>query len=369
MKRATGRWFDAAALVALMMSAVVGAVTSSGHAEVVDIRAYLETTVTEMVMGEPASTDTSVESFPETSLTLPIEVFAGLGDFTGELDVPHGGRGLASFEDPTLSVTPNPAEFGVEADCYSLEEGVAYEVVSEAAEVRDVFFGVGELGGADDSEQQWVGSTVFVSGAVVVWSDDPERDLSGLIAEFDFTVVQETGTNGEEMVFEASLAVEGLPQGEVSLDYTSVLSAVLGRPELLLSVGGPATSGIVGQLEDIGSVHLVIVPAQEIDYAYLVTPGEEFKLRANVRCRSVNLPEGTGVAVVFGRPFSELAGVIDPVMAKPSGAAVQAAVNRAILETGPSTERGLMRSPLCGAFGLLGVGTLCGRHRRSRHDR
>lgn len=366
------KWYrpGLAAGVALM---VLAAVVPGARAEVTDIRASTSAVVEQTVAGEPGSTDTSVESFPDTSPSLPMEVFAGLGNYTGQTEELHGARALARFTDPTLSALANPGEFGVEAECYAVEAGISYEVVAEASEVRDVVLSSAELDLPGGGQEALVASTVFLEGAVLVWTDQPERDLSNLVAEFDFNVVQETGTNGEEVVFEATLAVEGLAGGEVGLSHSSVLSAVLGRPDLLLATGGPSVTELVGQLEDIGKVHLVIIRRQEIDYVYSVRADEPFRLRATVRARAVNLPGGTGVAAVFGQPFSALAGAINPVLAKRSGDAVQAEINRAIREGNVPAGQRMLRSPVCGAFGgevaLLGLVGLVRLRGRSGHDR
>lgn len=370
MKRAMGTHLAGTAAVVVVL---LGAAGPTAHAEVTDIRASINATVTELVNGAPSSTDTSVESYPGTSLVLPLEVFAGLGNFSGGFSEDHGGRGLATFTDPTLPTTTNPGEFGVESDCYSLREGLAYAVVSDATEVREISFVAAELGVEDDGQAHLVSSTVFVDGAVLIWGTDPERDLSGLSAEFDITVVQETGTNGQEEVFDAFLAVEGLPRGDVRMDHSRLLTALLGRADLLLAAGGASIAEIVADLEDVGVLHLVIMPAQEISYDYYVTPGVDFTLRANVRCRAVNLPDGTGVAAVFGRSFSELAALLNPVLTQVSGQQVQGAVNRVIEDSSLLPGRRGLRSSGCGALGVelplagvLGIGTLCAFRQRRR---
>ena len=152
------------------------------RAEVTDIRAQIMSSSTEIVNGETGSTDLSVEDFPNTSSQLPIESFSGLGNFDGGDESDFGARGIATFRDPSLSPSANPGEWGVEADCYSLAPGTSYEVVSEITEQRDIVFTAADLNVSSDSEPVDVAVTgnIFTNGGLVVWSDDPSRDLTGL---------------------------------------------------------------------------------------------------------------------------------------------------------------------------------------------
>lgn len=357
------------ALAVAVCGAAVLTGATSAPAEITTITAALEANVTELVGGQSGSTDTSVESFPGTSATLPIEALAGLGDFSGEFAADAGGRSAATFSDPTLPDDPNPAEFGVEAVSYALDPSYAYDGDASATETRTIVLSPTELGVPALGDERLTVSTAFVEGAVLVWSDDAERNLTGLAAEFAFRIVQ-VDTNGETVVFESELTVTGQPAGEVSLVRSSVLDATLGGPEVLAGVGGSDTQDVVDSLAAIGRVHVVLVPAQSVQYAYFATAGEEFELRAEVTCRAVNLPGGTGAAAVFGRPFAGLEFALAPFTDQAKAAEIQAVLNEA-MRTAESDGGSV--SPLCGALGLetplLLLAGFCGMRRVRRGDR
>jgi len=307
--------------------------------------------VTEFVGGQAGSTDSSIELFPETTTSLPVEAFAGLGDFSGDLDGVKGGRAIAAFADPTLSEDPNPAELAVEAVAYSRDEASSFSCGSETAETRAVLLTSDDLGVTEDGDENLVISRTFIDGALLVWTDDATRNLVGASAGFTFSIVQISTTGAETVVFEAEVTIEGEPDGETQLSHSSILDVEFGGPEVLEGLGGTDTQAVIASLEEIGRVHVALLPTQAVDYAYFATAGEAFELRATARGEAVNLPDGTGAAVVFGREFSSLEFALAPFTDQAKGAAIQAAVNRAVRVTHDGDDHGPL-SPLCGALGL-----------------
>jgi hypothetical protein len=190
---------------------------------------------------------------------------------------------------------------------------------------------------------------VFLEGAILLWTDDPARNLSGASAEFQFRIVHVTTTGVETVVFEAELTVTGAAGGEAQLAQSSVLDVVFGGPEVLDGIGGADTQEVVAALADIGRVHVILLPEQSVNYAYLARAGESLTLRAEASCGAVNLPDGTGSAAVFGRPFSELSFALTPFTDQAKAAEIQNLVNQAMRVS--ADDSGAV-SPLCGAFGL-----------------
>lgn len=336
--------------------AVCACVCATAYAEVAkaaveELQATTDATVHELVDGAVASTDTSFESFPGTVTALPMQSFAALGDFIPSADDPHGARSIVSLADPSQVVLGNPGELGIEADCHSDSAEIAYEVISKAEETRRIVFSPSQFLSRGVTGERLVSSKVFLEGAMLVWSADPQRDLTGLRAEFDLAVIQETDTNGTEQVFQTSMALVGEEDGAVRLDREGKFFAALGGPELLLLSGDAITAAVVAALNAQGRLHLAIVPSQALAYTYKATPDESFKLRLEVTCRAQNLPDGTGVAVLFGRSFRALAETIGAGPFDVSGDAVQDAVNIAIAETDASNQS-LVSTPLCGALGF-----------------
>ena len=328
------------------------------RAEVLQINASIETSVQEYSKGEEASFSVEYGVLGETAPDLPLEVTAALGYFLEETGGSHGGQAIASFADPTLSETPNPQEFGLEVVCFSGEPATHYEVFAKGLEVREVLFDPVELGVPTLGDENLVNSAVFISGAIVIWSEGASPNLAELSAEFEFEVVQDLGdlaTNGAEVVFTTSVFVDGDSNGEVAVTQFGAIGSLLGGPEVLLEADGPDIDAIVAELEAVGRVHVLLIPEQTINYPYFARAGEAFELQAEARLEALNLPSGTGVAAVFGRPFVQLGAAISPVLPPGSGARVQAAVNRAIRKAEIPADEPAASIPAAGICGVLGA--------------
>jgi hypothetical protein len=340
-------------------------------AAITEITASVEAGVVEFVDGEAASMDEAVRSFPDVMPTLPVEALAGLGDFAGDLGLDFGARAIAAFADPTQSEDPNPAELGCETVAYSLDPSTAFTATAETVERRSVVLTADDLSVGADGRRNLVFSTAFIEGAALLWTDDAERDLTGAFATFEFSIVQISSTGQETVVFEAELTLTGEAAGEAGVQRSSTLDATFGGPEVLAGVGGPDTQDVVAALADIGRVHVVLAPSQSVEYAYFATAGEQFTLRAEVRCTSQNLPEGTGAAAVFGRAFSGLGFAMAPFTDQAKAAAIEVVVNRGFRSA--QRNGGTNTPALCGALGLesllLAFAGLCGIRRFGARER
>jgi hypothetical protein len=122
-------------------------------------------------------------------------------------------------------------------------------------------------------------------------------------------------------------------------------------------------------VEELGQLHVVLIPDQDLPYFYTATPDESFALEAKITSRTVNVPGGTGVATAVGRPFTDLSEGLDATTGLTGGESVQSALNAA-RETlqpadlaGPANANADNTGPLCGAIGsanlaLLGITAL-----------
>jgi hypothetical protein len=330
--------------------------------EVRQINATITAQVQEYVGGVEGSFDSAFEDFGTTSMTLPIQVAAGL--LPPEETSTNGfiAQAFADFRDPAAATSRNPGEFGLETDAYAQGPDIHFAGEAVAAETRRVVFSGDELSLLAGEDQQRVQSSVFVSGAAVIWSQDPGRDLTGLSVSLRISVEQRLPDAAPLVVFQASLTVQGAPDAVVTLDSPDGIVATLGGPELISAVGGFTEPQLLQELADLGRLHLLLIPRQELTYFYTVPRDVEFDLTATVESRAVNLPGGTGVGAVFGRTFETLTEVIGQSTAAASkGAALQAAVNAAMLDA-PASRREPGDAPvaaspavLCGA---MGAGTL-----------
>ncbi len=362
-------------------SLVILAIASQAQGEVTDIKADISAEVTELIEGETGSGDLSTESFDGTSPILPIQAFAGLGgydlsDTAADASTSNGARAITDFDDPTISSTANPMEFGLEADCFSQVARTSYLVTSEADEYRDLVFSAADLDVTSTGMSNEVISNVFFEGAVLIWADDTVTDLSGMTVAFDFDVTRSStggnsesdATNANEQVFDAHVAITG--QGStLTADHSSNLSLYVGGPELLLSLGGQDAIVAAEELEDIGTVYLMILPQQTVQYTFQASADEALRLSAHAECVVRNLPGGTGIGAVFGRSFLALADVVQSHAKVTSGKRIERAINEAIGEP-EIFEQQAASVPLCGtlgietpAVGLLGFCSFIGRRR------
>jgi hypothetical protein len=118
----------------------------------------------------------------------------------------------------------------------------------------------------------------------------------------------------------------------------------------------------------MGSVHVMLIPDQDVPYTYTAEVGEEFDLIATFEVDLTNLPDGTGVSAVFGREFEALAGMIEEAFPDVDGQVVEAGVNLAQARSvapplasaadGKGSRGAGASGLLCGSLGLEAVGML-----------
>ncbi len=342
---------------------------ATAGAELLSFDATLETRTQELVAGEEVSFDQSFEDFQVTATDLPVRVVSQLVLPTEDESLLAMAQGFADFFEPVVNLDGNPEELGLEANCFSIDTDVSYHVTTSVIEQRTIRFTRLELGTTSDDERE-IESSVFLSGAVIVWSEDPDRDLSGLGARMRFTIEQlrpgPNTTDSEdpapaETVFNALLDLDGLPGGEVSAASAGDLQFFSGGTGLVLDGGTP--SPVLEDVFDVmGRVHILLIPEQEITYRYFARPAEEFELEATFAVEVTNLPGGTGVSAVFGRGFEALADTVQEAFGDVDGAGFEAGINQAQAAIGSAeparelADQPTGQLPLCGAIGLEAFG-------------
>ncbi len=331
----------------------VGIVPRAASGELIGLHVLLESRTQEFIAGEPVSSDnaTPVPVDDPTGTDFPVQVISGLQRPTETGELVAAAQGFADVNEPDLASDTNPEELGLEANAFSIDPDIAYQVTASAVETRTIVLTPGELGSGPGVERE-VESRVFLSGAILVWSLDEGRDLTGLSAEVRFTIdqIRDGDTNGVN-VFSASMGVRGLPDGEVEAVSEGVVTFEFGGPETILDPSDPDPL-LEGYLDILGNTHVMLIPDQEIAYTYHTEAGEEFDLRATFEVELVNLPDGTGVSAVFGREFAALAEMINEAVPEVDGGAVEAGVNLA--------QASATVSPATGGRSSTSSGTLCG---------
>lgn len=312
----------------VVVSVLAPAFVANLHAEVLDVRGSISAEAAEFVDGEPGSTDRAFEALPQTLAEFPLEAIAGLGDFSGEQQSTFGALGVSSLSDPFSTDNRNPAELGLEAEAYSTDAAISYEVSADAVETRTVRFSAEEL----DTNQpsRTVRGTVFLRGAAIIWSQEQGRDLTGMSVKFDFKIIKDTGTNGGEVLLETGFVATGSNGSQVVIRDAELLSLEVGSPNVLVRLFGEESEDEAAALSSIGRVQLVLLPPQEVSYEYEVVVDEEFDLRAETAVRVTNLPGGTGAGVTVGRPFRSLALAVSPFLNDVTADDIQQVINDVI---------------------------------------
>jgi len=346
----------------------VGVVPGAALGEVLALDAVLRARTQQFVDGEPVSSDEVFKDFGLTAANFPLQVVSRLEEPTPTEELIAAGQGIADVDDPNLSSGENPEELGLEADAFSIDAGIAYQVTASAVEARTLRFTTGELG-SDPGVEREVESSVFLSGAIIVWSLDPLRDLTGLSAEVTLTVEQfREGESGGETVFSAVMGVSGLPEGEAEADVepagTDGIAFEFGGSEAVLDRAGPDPL-LKDYLAVLGRTHVMLIPDQEFVYTYRAEVGEEFELVATFEVDLTNLPDGTGVSAVFGRGFTALSEMIEEAFPEVDGETVEAGVNLAQARAASPVTVGAddgggrgTSGTLCGSLGFEAVGML-----------
>ena len=354
-----------------------GLFTSSVDAAIIGFDAQASTTVQELLDGQASSVSSDLKEWNGVADVLPLQAFASV--ITSELTGPRGARGQAvsDFTDPQRLDQPNPEEFGLEVAGFANTATAAYIVLSEATEQRTVLFtspGVNPDVPAeiefDADGRREVSSRIYLSGAVLVWALEEDADLTGVTAELGITVTQDGDTS---TVFAGNLELQGGSEGSLTPEADSPLVYELGGLELLTAESdAAAVEQVAAGLENVGTVAIVLIPPQEHTYSYMVAADQQTLLTAEFALRVRNVPGGTGVAAVLGRPFDTLADFIEHALPEVDGTALQAALNKSVEEravglvTNDGQDVAANRSGFCGAFGgetlalllLMGLGVV-----------
>jgi hypothetical protein len=330
----------------------------AANAVVIELSAESNSVVRLYFEGIEDSSDDAIEIFgPDSGVELPILTTAELDNFSGTGEPDARGVAIGSFDDPTReTVGRNPEEIALEADCFSGNGAASFELASSVVERRVIRFSAQELGNPAGNSRR-VQSAFFPSGAIFAWSLDGERDLTGLSAEVSFTIRRfRVGPNGQEqgvtILIDETVSLSGGPGGAIEgTSSAENLALFFDLIELPDALGLP-----LGDVSAVEASRIAVIPEdQSLPYEYTGTVDEEFILEAVVTTQVVNLPDGTGVVAVFGRPLDEAANIISLALEEETAKAIQARINRAIKTAQPDGSfkaANPAASVPCGMFGL-----------------
>jgi hypothetical protein len=200
-----------------------------------------------------------------------------------------------------------------------------------------------------------VSSRVLLSGVMLLTSEDPTQDLTGLEVVFRFTVTQRRPNVDPVELLTGSITLAGGPDGTVELPVaTGALAGVF-----LPLVEFPDL------LEELPLVEAVPFTGIELPFEYDIVVGEEFDLELSVEAEAHAVPGGTGAAATFGLPQEGLASVIERVKQPDLGQRLVSMISERVDTTGEAYANGGASQPwpflfpACGLMGFEVVGLMC----------
>lgn len=334
------------------LALVVAITGSESEAAVTGGSARVSTVVQELIDEVPASVTS--ESDEADLLAGPLPASARGELFSVDLNevLVSQGYGLARLDDPALRQQGNPQEFRLEAACYSNADNVAYIVETTATEQRHVLFSADadpEVVFNDDGTLS-IESTVFLSGAIFVWSTAPSADLSELQVEVAISVMDGNGNT----LFEASISLVTSDATEPSFATTGPISVTVMSLDDLAAPGDidVETLTALEQIDATGSLLILAIEDQAHTYHYDVVAGTALTLTAEMNLHLRAPPGGVGVASTLGGPFEDLADFVADGIPDVNGTGVERAINAAAGLTAPPASPAPRSPRMCGVFGF-----------------
>ena len=344
--------------VFLTIISVWGVFISPARGAIIGIEARISTSVQELIGGQAASISNDTDEFDSVALNFPLSAISGLisTDLGGSVD--SMGRGTGELADPRIATQSNPEEFGLEVACFSNANDVAYLASGSGQESRTLVFSSSQQVDPlpidfDANGARVIESEVFFSGAMLLWTTDPQVPLDDILGELHFAVTR----NGEQTpLFEVALLLDGLSIDQPAPVAVGPIVFDVGGVELLTAGADADTVAALEELDQAAQVVVVLIPFQSHTYQYEAIENDQFVLTGEFDARVRNVPGGTGLAAAWGRRFESLDTLIEQALPQVSGSVIQASVNAKIQQAdiGDGAYETPRRSNLfCGALGMV----------------
>jgi len=331
---------------------VVAIAGGDSEAAVTGGSARVSTVVQELIDAVPASVTSETDEAELLTGTFPASASGELVSVDLHNLLIAQGYGLARLDDPTLRQQANPEEFRLEAACYSNADNVGYIVESTAIQQRQILFTA-----ETDPEVVFNGnaartieSTVFLSGAVMVWVTTPSADLSGLEGEVAVSVMD----GDENTLFEGSISLVTSGATEPAFTTTGPISVTVMSLDDVAAADqvDDETLTALKQIDAAGSLLLLAVREQAHTYRYDVVTDTAMTLTARMSLHLRTPPGGVGLAATLGGPFEDLADFVADGISDVNGTGVERAINAAAGLTAPPASPTPASPRLCGVFGF-----------------
>lgn len=331
-----------------IVSLILAVACGVAQAAITNIQSEATSGVQEFLLAEPGTVSSESREGDPREAKASIRAVAEVESIELGGTLIGQARATSTAGDPTPLTKTNPAEFALEAACFSNTDAVSYLVTSSVAEARTIVLRRTEIAANGTAE-----SLVTLSGAVVVWAVDSSLSLDSIEGSIEVNI----SDNNDELVFDSALNIE--PQLENGIEVFGGLRAQEVSLEQLADLGVDNESlEILGQVQSFGRLLVFAIPRQQHRYRYTAIPNQPFTLTAQMKIRLRNAPGGTGIAVVLGRPFTELAEFIASGLPGVSGGNVEKAVNQAVANSTMSNvqdanaDQGVNVTRACGVLGV-----------------
>lgn len=344
MMRAPIRPFAASCLVALtvMLSA------HAALAVVNSVNGEAQVRVTQFLGASPVQTDFSIETIPQTRPDPPAIARGRIDRLISANEVIAAGQGVAIMFAPNLSGVGNPSDVGLDIGAFTDGQDTSTSWVSTATvrQTRSLTITPDEIG------QQFGGGTgrtrsrVLLSGAMLMTSENMNRDLTGVDISFKFSVMRRQGGRDDTTPLVGEIALVGGPNGSVDVSRRTGAFNNVTIPVIDLNAVVP----------EAPLTKAIVFAATEFPYEYDFTLNQPFDLELVVTATVATIPGGVGGLATFGTPPEGLGSVLDRVKKNDSGQRMIAAVNEQVDTTGEAYVN--QPVPFPGFGGLCGSGSV-----------
>jgi hypothetical protein len=332
----------------LALSTVFFLRASVADGEVLGTTGDAQTRVTQFDATTAPQTDFGQEFIPQTQAVPPAVARARLDRLDDQNEVSAAGQGLAILFDPNLDGSGNPNDVGLDIGAFSDDLHTSWTVDASTRVKRAL-----RLTAADVGTDPLVGplnmvrSRLFLSGLILITTEDSTRDLSDTFVNFSFSITRRQEGRTDTIPLSGGVSLVGGANG--SIEMQNATGALAGAFLPILDLGG--------QIEGFPVIRAIAFSGVQLPYQYQVTLNTPFELELAVYADLASGPDGVGATAVFGIPPEGLAAVFALVNGEEQGEQLAAllapyvdATGVSFLTSGPLSLFSLF--PACGGGAL-----------------
>lgn len=334
-----------------VLAAIVGMCVLTGspslRADLLGVSGEVRVEVLESAPGVATQSDLGQEFVPLTTMAPPAVARAQLQRYDPSgFEVIAAGQGVSVLQQANPILFGSPNDIGMDLGAFSDEPFTRWHVTGSAQQVRQLRLGPGDVGiNQVFLTNGQTRSRLFLSGLLLIISENPSPDLTGTRVSFQFNIVRKQVERPDAVVLSGEVALVGGPNGETVVTPQAGVFAGAFMPVIDLGAAVPEFPLVRG----------LILPGLQFVYEYDFTPGEPFELVLSAQSELMTIPE-VGAAAVFGVPQEGLASILNSAKRSDAGSRLAAAVSQHVDTTGQAyaaSPNALFSglAPMCGTTG------------------